>query len=236
MENLKELKNLKKKSIKELWLVWIIDAIITVVVTYTILGLLAWWLCTISAEKSYTWYNGLWHGLNLQGNMVRSLVSSNEILWMAPDNNVTDSYSYGFWFFGVGGVIAIIKSLFSIIAALMGKRKISNEMMVKAVLCAAWTDGDLAEKEKDFLCSLSYRVFGLNKDRWDFICEQVKNGDTGYAILDSQVPELIENIAKMIAADGTITQDEEDLIYLVAEQNDFSKEETEKLIKKYLKE
>ena len=107
-------------------------------------------------------------------------------------------------------------------------------MLFKALIVASQADGKISDEEEEFYISMARKLV-ITRDSCNAILKEIKNGDTSYAIEESQVPELIDSLAAVIAADGVITEEEEKLIYEVAAQNNFSKEKTEELIKKHLK-
>lgn len=226
---------MEKKSITLIWLKSFFFTLVEVVVAYLLMGLLAGWLCDISAEKMYCWYNGIWHGINIQGNAARWLVSDSDVCLIAPSGNRTLAYTLLFWLFAVGGILVIVNIVLSVLKKVIwGKKSISNRMIMKAVLCVAMADEKLTGEEGELLSKLSKNVFGLTDDEFNALCDEVKNGDTSYSIQKSQVPELIDNMARMIAADRRISKEEKDLIYKVAEHNNFSKEKTDLLMRNHL--
>lgn len=67
--------------------------------------LLAWLLCDINPEKYYTWYYGIWHGLFLPVNFLRSLMFE-EVCYKAEI--YTAAYSVWFWICGVASVFSFV--------------------------------------------------------------------------------------------------------------------------------
>ena len=91
-----------------------------------------------------------------------------------------------------------------------------------------------AVEEKQLFRRVFKEKLCFNEDELKEIQKEIENGDLTYAIQDSQIPELIKNIAAMIAADGKITNEEAELIFRVASQNNYPKEKTVKLLQKYM--
>lgn len=64
-----------------------------------------WLLCDIHATESYCWYSGIWHGMFLPINFVRSLIFD-DVLYKAVIH--TTAYSAFYWIFGIFSVLSFI--------------------------------------------------------------------------------------------------------------------------------
>ncbi len=65
----------------------------------------SWLLCDILPTESYCWYSGIWHGIFLPINFVRSLIF-NDVLYKAVIH--TTAYSVFYWIFGIFSVLFFI--------------------------------------------------------------------------------------------------------------------------------
>ncbi|MBO7434345.1 MAG: hypothetical protein J6U13_11405 [Salinivirgaceae bacterium] len=226
---------MEKKSVTKFWIKEILTLLVTIVGTYTILWLIAGWLCVIDGAKSYCWYNGIWHGINLQGNIIHNYLTDG-VLWIAPAVARTNSYLVWFWIFGILGILVVMGAILKLLTTVFfGKRAISDRMIAKAVLVAETVDGSESKEEKQFFRRIFKEKLCFNDDELKEIQKEIEDGDLTYAIQDSQIPELIKNIAAMIAADGKITDEEAELIFRVASQNNYPREKAAKLVEKYMK-
>lgn len=225
---------MEKKSVTKFWIKEILMLLLTIIGAYAVLWLIAGWSCRIEGDK-YCWYNGIWHGINLQGNLIRSFFS-NDVLLIAPSAARTQAYLVWYWIFGIVGIFAVMGAILKVLTTVfLGKRAISDRMIAKAVLVAETVDGSESKEEKQFFRRIFKEKLCFNDDELKEIQKEIENGDLTYAIQDSQIPELIKSIAAMIAADGKITQEEADLIFRVASQNNYPKEKAAKLVEKYMK-
>lgn len=64
-----------------------------------------WLLCDIHPAESYCWYSGIWHGIFLPINFVRSLIFD-DVLYEAVVH--TTAYSVFYWIFGISSVLSFI--------------------------------------------------------------------------------------------------------------------------------
>lgn len=76
----------------------IISFIKSIILQVIILCFLGWLLCDIQPDKYYSWYYGIWHGLFMVANFVRSLIFD-DVLFKAVHH--TNVYSVFYWIFGV---------------------------------------------------------------------------------------------------------------------------------------
>ncbi len=79
-----------------------ITRIIIQIVAMCVVG---WLLCDIHATESYCWYSGIWHGMFLPINFVRSLIFD-DVLYKAVVH--TTAYSVFYWIFGIFSVLSFI--------------------------------------------------------------------------------------------------------------------------------
>ena len=111
-------------------------------------------------------------------------------------------------------------------------------MMMKALMIASAVDGELNDNEKSILFEIYTEKFHNNESDANEIIkeiiEEVQSGEIECEIPKDQVPELINNLAAVIAADGKITDEEENLILNVAKNYNFPEDTTIKIIQGYL--
>lgn len=79
--------------------------IIRIIIQIVVMCFLGWLLCDIDAHKEYSWYAGIWHGLFLPVNFVRSLIFD-DVLYQA--NNHTAAYSVFYWIFGIFSILSFL--------------------------------------------------------------------------------------------------------------------------------
>lgn len=79
--------------------------IIRIVIQTLVMCFLGWLLCNIQEGESYTWYSGIWHGLFLPNNFVRSLFFK-DVLYKAEIYNT--SYLILYWIFAVISVLSYV--------------------------------------------------------------------------------------------------------------------------------
>ena len=79
-------------------------------VTILVAGLIGWLLCDIDVEKEYTWYSGIWHGMNFIGNFTRSIFT--DAIYKA--DYYTTAYNIWYWIWSIASVFwGLIPSLVS---------------------------------------------------------------------------------------------------------------------------
>jgi hypothetical protein len=79
--------------------------IVRIIIKIIVMCFVGWLLCDIHANESYYWYSGIWHGMFLPVNFVRSLIF-NDVLYKAII--YTTAYSVFYWIFGVISVLSVI--------------------------------------------------------------------------------------------------------------------------------
>ena len=79
--------------------------IIRFVISILVMCFLGWLLCDIDPSKDYSWYYGIWHGMFLPFNFVRSILFDN-VYWIAQYHS--GAYSVFFWIFGIPAALAEI--------------------------------------------------------------------------------------------------------------------------------
>lgn len=62
-----------------------------------------WLLCDIEVGKAYSWYSGIWHGIFLPVNFIRSLIFD-DVLYKA--SVYTTAYNVFYWIFGISSVFS----------------------------------------------------------------------------------------------------------------------------------
>jgi hypothetical protein len=72
-----------------------------IIITILVYCFLGWLLCDIDAEKTYTWYSGIWHGLFFVPNLLRSWFG--DALYKAE--TYTTAYNVFFWIFSILDVL-----------------------------------------------------------------------------------------------------------------------------------
>lgn len=66
---------------------------------------MGWLLCDINPEKTYSWYSGIWQGMFLPVNFIRSLFFD-DVLYKA--NLYTATYNVFYWIFGILSVSSFL--------------------------------------------------------------------------------------------------------------------------------
>ncbi|RHR94369.1 hypothetical protein DWW23_19365 [Parabacteroides sp. AF14-59] len=66
---------------------------------------IGWLLCDIEPYEKYSWYSGIWHGLFLPINFIRSLIFDH-VLYKATDH--TTAYSVFYWIFGILSLLSFV--------------------------------------------------------------------------------------------------------------------------------
>lgn len=77
------------------------DIIITILI-YCFVG---WLFCDIDSEKTYSWYAGIWHGIFIIPNFVRSLFT--DALYKAE--HYTIAYNVFYW---ISGIMSVLTTIF----------------------------------------------------------------------------------------------------------------------------
>jgi hypothetical protein len=75
-----------------------------IIVTILVYSFLGWLLCDIDANKEYTWYSGIWHGMFFIANWIRSWFG--DALYKAE--NYTTAYNVFYWIFSISSVIGFL--------------------------------------------------------------------------------------------------------------------------------
>ncbi len=73
---------------------------LSLVLSYLFMIFLAWWLCDIDPDKTYTWYSGIWHGLWFVPNLIRSWFGG--AIYKAE--HYTAAYNVWWWIFTIRSV------------------------------------------------------------------------------------------------------------------------------------
>ncbi len=76
-----------------------------ITISLLVMCILAWWLCNIDPDKTYTWYSGIWQGMFTIPNWIRSLFFSN-VLYKA--NLYTAGYNFWWLIMLIFSVLGII--------------------------------------------------------------------------------------------------------------------------------
>lgn len=79
---------------------------IRILISILVYSFFGWLLCDIDANKEYTWYSGIWHGLFFIANWIRSLFS--DALYKAE--TYTTAYNVFYWIFSIFSVIGFLLS------------------------------------------------------------------------------------------------------------------------------
>lgn len=79
--------------------------IIRIIIQILVMCVLGWLLCDIELYEKYYWYSGIWHGIFLPINFVRSLIFD-DVLYKAKF--CTTAYSVFYWIFGIFSVLSFI--------------------------------------------------------------------------------------------------------------------------------
>lgn len=79
------------------------------IIVISIQCLIAWLLCDIEPHKEYTWYSGIWHGMNFIENFTRSIFT--DAIYKA--DYYTTAYNIWYWIWSIASVFfGLIPSLF----------------------------------------------------------------------------------------------------------------------------
>lgn len=78
---------------------------LSLVLSYLFMIFLAWWLCDIDPDKTYTWYSGIWHGLWFVPNLIRSWFGG--ALYKAE--HYTAAYNVWWW---ISTIISVWAAIF----------------------------------------------------------------------------------------------------------------------------
>lgn len=79
--------------------------IIRILIQVVVMCFIGWLLCDIEPYEKYSWYSGIWHGLFLPANFIRSLIF-NDVLYQAARH--TTAYSVFYWIFGVFSILSFV--------------------------------------------------------------------------------------------------------------------------------
>lgn len=74
-----------------------------IVIQVLVMCFLGWLFCDIDPNKTYSWYSGIWQGIFLPINFIRSLFFDN-VLYKA--NLYTTAYHVFYWIFGISSVLS----------------------------------------------------------------------------------------------------------------------------------
>lgn len=77
--------------------------IIRILIQVIVMCFIGWLLCDIDSSEKYSWISGIWHGLFLPVNFVRSLIFD-DVLYQAVRH--TTAYSVFYWIFGIISIIS----------------------------------------------------------------------------------------------------------------------------------
>ena len=75
-----------------------------IIIIVLICCFVSWLFCNIDNEKMYSWYAGIWHGIFIVPNFVRSLFT--DALYKAE--HYTAAYNVFYWIFSIVSVTATI--------------------------------------------------------------------------------------------------------------------------------
>ena len=78
--------------------------ILRIVIDIAVYCFIGWLLCDISPDKTYSWYAGIWHGMFVVPNFIRSWFT--DALIIAPCR--TAAYTVLYWIFAVLAVLGLI--------------------------------------------------------------------------------------------------------------------------------
>ena len=79
--------------------------IIRILIQVVVMCFIGWLLCDIEPYEEYSWYSGIWHGLFLPVNFIRSLIFD-DVLYQAVRH--TTAYSVFYWIFGVFSILSFV--------------------------------------------------------------------------------------------------------------------------------
>lgn len=79
--------------------------IIRILIQVAVMCFIGWLLCDIEPYEKYSWYSGIWHGLFLPVNFIRSLIFD-DVLYQAVRH--TTAYSVFYWIFGVFSILSFV--------------------------------------------------------------------------------------------------------------------------------
>lgn len=88
-------------------------AVSKVIVPLFIGVILACWLCNIHDSETYSWLSGIWHGMFLIPNFIRSLINS-DVLYKAV--HYTTMYNIFWWLVSAMEVIMTLPAILFVLA------------------------------------------------------------------------------------------------------------------------
>lgn len=140
------------------------------------------------------------------------------------------------WYSLLTWVSYILGLVFCAAGAGLQSGKNKKKTLLKLVFMAAAADGDMSEEEVSLLNDICRRN-GITNDYIAKCVSELGEGNTSFAMPedDADKKEILNNVVKMVALDGVISEREKTLVNELASKFGYSEDMVDSLINKYLK-